>query len=380
METQLQINSLGKWGINDCSKPIIISGPCSAETEEQVIQTAKELKSGGIHIYRAGIWKPRTRPNSFEGVGSVGLEWLKRVKTETGMSISTEVANVKHVYESLKAGIDILWIGARTTANPFAIQEIADALKGVKIPVLIKNPVNPDVELWIGALERFYKAGITNIGAIHRGFSSFEKSIYRNIPQWQIPIELKSRIPNIPLFCDPSHIAGNRHLLRNISQKALDLNFDGLMIESHTEPDKAWSDAKQQITPENLKILLNDLIIRHEVPDGISLETLDDLRYKIDQCDDEILNALENRMKLVQSIGWYKKENKMTILQPGRWDKIFKKSIDKGLQKNLKSDFVSKIFKTIHQESINEQTEIMNIKAKAKDEAKNEDEVEIKAK
>jgi len=366
METQLQIKSLGEWGIKDCSKPIVISGPCSAETEEQVLQTAKELKSAGINIYRAGIWKPRTRPNSFEGVGSVGLEWLKQVKAETGMLISTEVANVKHVYESLKAGIDMIWIGARTTANPFAIQEIADALKGIKIPVLIKNPVNPDVELWIGALERFNKAGITNIGAIHRGFTSFEKSIYRNIPQWQIPIELKSRIPNIPLFCDPSHIAGNRHLLRDISQKALDLNFDGLMIESHIEPDKAWSDAKQQITPENLKILLKKLIIRHEVPHGISLETLDDLRYKIDQCDDEILKALENRMKLVQSIGWYKKENKMTILQPGRWDKIFKKNIDKGLQKNLKPDFVIKIFKTIHQESINEQTVIMNVNTEAK--------------
>jgi len=365
METQLQIKSLGEWGIKDCSKPIVISGPCSAETEEQVLQTAKELKSAGINIYRAGIWKPRTRPNSFEGVGSVGLEWLKQVKAETGMLISTEVANVKHVYESLKAGIDMIWIGARTTANPFAIQEIADAVKGIKIPVLVKNPVNPDVELWIGAIERLYNAGITNIGAIHRGFSGFEKSIYRNIPQWQIPIELKTRIPQIPLICDPSHIAGKRALLKEISQKAMDLNFDGLMIESHINPDSAWSDAKQQITPKALEKLLDSLIIRQEVPPGISYETLDDLRFRIDQCDDEILDMIEKRMNLVHSIGLYKKENNMTILQSGRWEQILKRNINKGLQKNLKTDFVTKIFKTIHQESINEQTKIMNYKSEA---------------
>ena len=365
METQLQIKSLGEWGIKDCSKPIVISGPCSAETEEQVLQTAKELKSAGINIYRAGIWKPRTRPNSFEGVGSVGLEWLKQVKAETGMLISTEVANVKHVYESLKAGIDMIWIGARTTANPFAIQEIADAVKGIKIPVLVKNPVNPDVELWIGAIERLYNAGITNIGAIHRGFSGFEKSIYRNIPQWQIPIELKTRIPQIPLICDPSHIAGKRALLKEISQKAMDLNFDGLMIESHINPDSAWSDAKQQITPKALEKLLDSLIIRQEVPPGISYETLDDLRFRIDQCDDEILDMIEKRMNLVHSIGLYKKENNMTILQSGRWEQILKRNINKGLQKTLKTDFVTKIFKTIHQESINEQTKIMNYKSEA---------------
>ncbi|MFP4023535.1 MAG: chorismate mutase [Thiohalospira sp.] len=370
MESTIKIKKINEWDIRNHEKPIIISGPCSAETEEQVMQTARKLRDNGVTIFRAGIWKPRTRPNSFEGVGSAGLEWLKKVKTETGMLVSTEVANVKHVYESLKTGIDILWIGARTTANPFAIQEIADALKGLNIPILIKNPVNPDVELWLGAIERFFNAGITNIGAIHRGFSSFEKSIYRNIPQWQIPIELKTRIPDIPLICDPSHIAGKRSLLKEISQKAMDLNFDGLMIESHIEPYKAWSDAKQQITPEVLKNLLNDLIYKQEAPKGISYETLDDLRFRIDQCDDEILKILEKRMKLVHSIGLYKKDNNMTILQPNRWDKILKRNVDKGLQRKLKPDFVTKIFKTIHQESINEQTKIMNYKVEIKAKAK----------
>ena len=360
MESTIRIKKVKEWAISSTEKPIIISGPCSAETEQQVIQTAKQLKANGIEIFRAGIWKPRTRPNSFEGVGSIGLEWLKQVKAETGMLISTEVANVKHVYESIKAGIDMLWIGARTTANPFAIQEIADAIKGIKIPVLIKNPVNPDVELWIGAIERFYNAGITNIGAIHRGFSGFEKSIYRNTPQWEIPIELKTRIPEIPLICDPSHIAGKRKLLQEISQKAMDLNFDGLMIESHTEPEKAWSDAKQQITPMELKNLLDNLIIRQEIPKGISFETLDDLRFRIDLCDDEMIKILEKRMKLVHSIGLYKKENNMTILQPGRWDKILKRSVEKGSKQNLNRHLITQIFKTIHQESINEQTKILD--------------------
>jgi len=362
MESTIRIKKVKEWAISSTEKPIIISGPCSAETEQQVIQTAKQLKANGIEIFRAGIWKPRTRPNSFEGVGSIGLEWLKQVKAETGMLISTEVANVKHVYESIKAGIDMLWIGARTTANPFAIQEIADAIKGIKIPVLIKNPVNPDVELWIGAIERFYNAGITNIGAIHRGFSGFEKSIYRNTPQWEIPIELKTRIPEIPLICDPSHITGKRELLQEISQKAMDLNFDGLMIESHTEPEKAWSDAKQQVTPIELKRLLDNLIIRQEIPKGISFETLDDLRFRIDLCDDEMIKILEKRMKLVHSIGLYKKENNMTILQPGRWDKILKRSVEKGAKQNLNHHLIKQIFKTIHQESINEQTKILEQK------------------
>ena len=360
METITKIKNITNWGIELNSKPFVIAGPCSAETEEQGRESAIAIKNMGLNIFRAGIWKPRTRPNTFEGVGSKGLDWLKIVKKETGMLIATEVANFKHVYDSLKAGVDILWIGARTTSNPFAVQEIADVLKGLDIPVLIKNPVNPDVDLWIGAIERFQNAGLTNIGAIHRGFSGFEKSIYRNTPQWQIPIELKTRIPGIPLICDPSHIAGNRELIHSLSQKALDLNFDGLMIETHPNPDNAWSDAKQQITPGSLKDLLNKLIIREEKPKGISLETIEDLRFKIDECDDELLNILERRMQLVDNIGLYKKENNMTILQPGRWDQVLGKSIEKGLQKNLNEEFISDIFRIIHQESINKQTEIMN--------------------
>ena len=360
MESKLKIKKIKDWEIGNSSKPLIIAGPCSAETEEQIMESAKKLSKLGISIFRAGIWKPRTRPNSFEGIGSIGLSWLKSVKQETGMLVSTEVANVKHVYEALKSGVDILWIGARTVANPFAMQEIADTLKGLDIPVLVKNPVNPDLELWIGAIERLYDAGLTKIGAIHRGFSSYEKSIYRNIPQWQIPIELKIRIPNIPLICDPSHIGGNRELLHSLSQKALDLNFDGLMIESHPNPDQAWSDANQQITSEELKNLIEKLIIREEIPKGVSLEAIEDLRYKIDKCDDELINILEKRMHLINAIGLYKKDNKMTILQPGRWDQVLEKSINKGLQKYLNKNFVSDIFKTIHQESINKQTLIMN--------------------
>ena len=360
MATKLQIKNINDWGIGNYKKPFIIAGPCSAETEEQVMESAVRLKKQGQNIFRAGIWKPRTRPNSFEGVGSIGLDWLKSVKQETGMLISTEVANIKHVYEALKSGIDILWIGARTTANPFAVQEIADALKGVDIPILVKNPVNPDVELWIGAIERLHKAGLTKIGAIHRGFSSYEKSIYRNIPQWQIPIELKTRIPEIPLICDPSHIGGNRELLQHLSQKAIDLNFDGLMIETHPNPDKAWSDAQQQITPKELKILLDKLIIRVVKPDGISLNTIEDLRYKIDNCDNDLIKVLKDRMELVNSIGLYKKENNMTILQPNRWDEVLTVCIEKGNLNDLDPEFIAKLFKTIHQESINKQMKMMN--------------------
>ena len=360
METKVELDKTISWDSALNSKPIIIAGPCSAETEEQVINTAIAIKKIGINVFRAGIWKPRTRPNSFEGVRHIGLEWLKSVQHETNMLVSTEVANIKHVYDALKAGIDILWIGARTTANPFAVQEIADVLKGTDIPVFIKNPVNPDIELWIGAIERLQNVGLKNIGAIHRGFSSFEKSIYRNIPQWQIPIEFKRRMPGIPLICDPSHISGNRELIPSLSQKAIDLNFDGLMIESHPDPIKAWSDSKQQITPASLEILLDNLVLREELPEGISLETIEDLRFKIDKCDDDLINILQKRMDLVESIGQYKKQNKMTILQPGRWDKVLGKSIEKGLKKNLNKEFITNIFKTIHQESINKQTIIMN--------------------
>lgn len=356
----MKIQPIKEWNIKQDEKPAIISGPCSAETEEQVIETAKDLSNRGVNIYRAGIWKPRTRPNSFEGVGSTGLAWLKTVRQETGMLTSTEVANVKHVYETLKAGVDIIWIGARSSANPFAMQEIAESLKGVDIPVFVKNPVNPDIELWIGAIERLHQAGIKKIGAIHRGFSSHQHSIFRNIPQWQIPIELKRRIPSIPMICDPSHIGGKRDLLQSISQKAMDLDFDGLMIESHRNPDEAWSDAQQQITPEQLTTLLDKLIMRQANPKGVSLDTLEDLRYKIDKCDMEIMELFEKWMAQSNAIGKYKKENNMTILQAGRWDEILQKSIKSGEKHHLSAQFISTVFKAIHQESINKQNAILN--------------------
>lgn len=354
------MRNIQDWGIDCGEKPFIISGPCSAETEEQLLTTARDLNKMGVRIFRAGIWKPRTRPNSFEGVGSSGLQWMKSVKQETGMLTSTEVANVKHVYEALKAGIDILWIGARTTANPFAVQEIAETLRGVDIPVLVKNPVNPDVDLWMGALERLEQAGITQTGAIHRGFSSYEHSIYRNAPQWQIPIELKRRIPGLTMICDPSHIGGKRELLQSIAQKAMDLDFDGLMVEAHPNPDAAWSDARQQITPQALQTMMESLVVRQAQPEGVSLNTLEDLRFKIDQFDAELLAILEKRMQTACEIGQYKKQNNMTILQAGRWEAILTKSIQYGKKHQLSTDFINTIFKAIHQESINKQTAILN--------------------
>lgn len=355
----MNIKKLNEWGIlNEDS--LLISGPCSAETEEQVLAAAHELKAKGIKVFRAGIWKPRTRPNSFEGIGSEGLDWLKLVKKETGMLVSTEIANVKHVYEALKAGIDILWIGARTSVNPFAVQEIADALKGVDIPVLVKNPINPDLELWIGALERINQAGIARIGAIHRGFSSYEHTKYRNTPQWQIPIELKRRFPELPIICDPSHIGGTRELIAPISQKALDLNFDGLMIESHCNPEKAWSDAKQQITPQALEKLLHNLVKREEKPENISLTDLEDLRFQIDQYDQDLLETLGKRMKAASAIGTYKKENNMLILQANRWDEIVNSRVENGANLELSEKMVKAIFEAIHQESINKQELILN--------------------
>ncbi|MDF1570067.1 MAG: bifunctional 3-deoxy-7-phosphoheptulonate synthase/chorismate mutase type II [Bacteroidales bacterium] len=344
----------------DKKRPLIMAGPCSAESEEQVLNTARMIAAMDIPVFRAGIWKPRTRPNAFEGVGSVGLPWLQTVKQETGMLVSTEVANVKHVYEALKYGIDIIWIGARTSANPFAVQEIADSLKGVKIPVFVKNPVNPDIDLWIGAIERINQAGIEQIAAIHRGFSSYEKSIYRNAPHWQVPIELRRRIPDLPIITDPSHICGSRDLLYDISQKAMDLNFDGLIIETHEHPDKAWSDAKQQVTPEGLKNVLDRLILRKPDLDETMMLTLAVLRDQIDKLDDKLINLIEERMKVVESIGNYKKENNITILQNKRWDDMLKSRLILGERKGLSEDFISKLFRAIHQESINKQTRIMN--------------------
>ena len=360
MKKELDIWPLSSWGLSTIDKPLVISGPCSAETEEQVLQTARELHLQGIGIFRAGIWKPRTRPGSFEGVGDIGLEWLQKVKKETKMLVATEIATPKHIERALDFGIDIFWVGARTTANPFAIQEIADCLQGVDIPVLIKNPINPDVELWIGAIERINKAGINRIGAIHRGFSSYEHSIYRNHPQWQLAIELQRRLPQLPLINDPSHIGGKRDLIQSIAQKAMDLNFDGLMIESHINPDKAWSDAKQQITPKQLSAILDNIVIRDVSPEGVTLETLEEFRYKIDKIDDDFMDLLQKRMEISEEIGKYKKQNNMTILQAGRWAYLLEKNRKKGQKRDLNPEFIFKLYKAIHQESINKQNKIMN--------------------
>jgi len=361
MGTELNTTPAKDWkGYN--GRPFLIAGPCSAETEEQVMETAKQLSEiKEVSIFRAGIWKPRTRPNSFEGVGTEGLKWLRDVKRETGLMVCTEVANEKHVYEALKYGIDMLWIGARTSVNPFTVQEISDALNGVDIMVLVKNPVSPDLELWIGAIERIAKAGITRLGAVHRGFSTFEKTIYRNQPNWQLPIELRRRIPDIPIICDPSHISGAREYLYEISQKAMDLNFDGLMLESHINPEKALSDAAQQLTPNDLKELLSRLILRSPVAsDPKLLDILGELRQQIDVFDDHLLDILEKRMKIAETIGQYKKENNITILQTTRWDEIIKKVLVKGQTKGLSPEMIDIIFKAIHQESINHQMKIMN--------------------
>jgi chorismate mutase len=360
MEVNLDIEPIESWGVTG-QHPLIISGPCSAETEEQMLTTARALKSHGVQIFRAGIWKPRTRPNTFEGVGSVGLKWMRMIKEETGMLTATEVANVKHVYEALKAGIDIIWIGARTSANPFSVQEIADALNGVDIPVLIKNPVNPDVDLWIGAIERIYQAGITKIGAIHRGFSSFEKSPYRNVPQWQIPIELRRRMRNLPIICDPSHIAGRADLVFEVSQKAMDLSQVGLIIESHPNPKVALSDGKQQLTPDEVGDLMKRIKIRKPTSeDGNVKATLEELRHKIDGFDSELLDLFEKRMEVVKQIGQHKKENDIRILQTNRWDAIIEAAVKTGATKGLSEEFITRIFKAVHQESINIQENILN--------------------
>ena len=339
------------------NRPMVIAGPCSAETEEQVMTTAKQLADRGVKIFRAGVWKPRTKPGGFEGVGVDALPWLKAVKKETGMYVATEVATAKHVYECLKAGIDIVWIGARTTANPFAMQEIADALKGVDIPVLVKNPVNPDLELWIGAMERINNAGLKRIAAIHRGFSSFDKKLYRNLPQWHIPIELRRRLPELPIFCDPSHIGGKRELIASLSQQAMDLGFDGLIVESHCNPDAAWSDAAQQITPDVLDYILNLLVIRK---DTHTTESLNELRKQIDECDNDLIQLLAKRMRVCREIGTYKKEHGVNILQTGRYNEILDKRGAQGVLCGMDQDFIKKVFEAIHEESVRQQMEIIN--------------------
>jgi 3-deoxy-7-phosphoheptulonate synthase len=343
-------------------RPFLISGPCSAETEEQVLETARQLaKTGQVSLFRAGIWKPRTRPNSFEGIGVPALKWLRSVKEETGLPVGCEVANEKHVYEALKYGVDMMWIGARTSVNPFTVQEIADALNGVDVIVMIKNPINPDIDLWIGAIERIARAGIKRIGAIHRGFSSYEKTSYRNQPNWQLPIELRRKMPDLPIICDPSHIAGAREYLHEISQKALDLNFDGLMLESHIQPEKALSDSAQQLTPDELTELLSRLILRNpSTSDPRLLDILGELRQQIDVFDDHLIDLIERRMEVAEKIGQYKKDNNITILQSARWDEIVKRVMVKGLAKGLSKEMTDTIFKAIHQESINHQMKIMN--------------------
>lgn len=361
MKKALQLESITKW-LPTASKPIIISGPCSAETEDQMIATAKQLAATGkVHALRAGIWKPRTRPGQYEGAGEEGLKWLVQAKKETGLPVTTEVANAAHVDACLKAGVDILWVGARTTVNPFSVQEIADALKGVDIPVMVKNPINPDLELWIGALERLNKAGLTKLAAIHRGFSSFEKGPFRNAPMWDLGIELKTRIPELDILCDPSHIAGNRELISFISQKALDLDMVGLMIESHIDPDAAWSDAKQQVTPAVLARIIDSLVVRSVTSDNKTFkDTLSILREQIDQLDDEIMSKMAARMKISEKIGQYKKENGVTILQVARWEEIIQTRITLGKAMGLNPEFTNDLLKLIHQESIQIQTKVMN--------------------
>ncbi|MCI7337039.1 MAG: bifunctional 3-deoxy-7-phosphoheptulonate synthase/chorismate mutase type II [Bacteroidales bacterium] len=338
-------------------RPIVIAGPCSAETEEQTLTTARQLAQNGIKIFRAGIWKPRTKPGGFEGIGVEGLQWLRRVKNETGMYVATEVATAKHVYEALKYGIDVLWIGARTTANPFAVQEIADALRGVDIPILIKNPVNPDIELWMGAIERIYNAGLHQLAAIHRGFSSYDKKVYRNQPQWHIPIELHRRLPDLPLFCDPSHIGGKRELIAPLSQQAMDLQFDGLIIESHCAPDNAWSDKAQQLSPEVLDVILRKLVLREMKQ---TTEDLVDLRREIDSIDNELLELLAKRMRISSEIGTYKKEHGIAVLQTGRYNEILEKRIASGERLGMSREFMRTFLEAIHEESVRVQVELMN--------------------
>ncbi len=353
---EMQFQSILLPGI-DAKRPLVISGPCSAESEEQVLQTAHELAKTGVKIFRAGIWKPRTKPGGFEGVGVIGLPWLKKVKEQTGMYTAVEVATERHVFEALKHGVDILWIGARTTANPFAMQEIADALKGVDIPVLVKNPVNPDLELWIGAIERLYNAGLTRIGAIHRGFSTYDKKIYRNQPAWHIAIELRRRLPNLPIVCDPSHIGGKRELISPLCQQAMDLGFDGLIVETHCNPDCAWSDKSQQITPETLGLILDTLVIRDTTQ---STESLSTLRHQIDQMDDQLLELLAKRMRISGEIAQYKKEHNMPVLQTGRYDEILTKRVNQGVEMNMSDEFLKTVFEAIHEESVRHQIELIN--------------------
>lgn len=347
--------------IKDSKRPFLVAGPCSAETEEQVVSTARSLaQMGDVHLLRAGIWKPRTRPNSFEGLGEGALEWLVNAGKETGIPTTTEVANAKHVELALKAGIDVLWIGARTTVNPFTVQEIADALRGVDTSVMIKNPVNPDLSLWLGAFERFENVGVTDLAGIHRGFSVYEHPKYRNVPSWEIPIALKEHRPDTPVICDPSHIAGKRDLLFEVSQKAMDLNFEGLMIETHPNPDGAWSDPAQQVTPEGLKYIIRNLILRTQEVSKDVAEQIDEIRAKVGDLDDRLFDLLKKRMQYSDIVGQLKRENNITILQQEHWNSIINRRLEKSEDYCLTRKFVRQIMDAIHQESIRHQTAVMN--------------------
>ncbi|MAZ50568.1 MAG: 3-deoxy-7-phosphoheptulonate synthase [Flavobacteriaceae bacterium] len=353
---------LKKWLENlKLNHPLVIAGPCSAETEDQVLKIAHQLNNSDVSIFRAGIWKPRTRPGMFEGVGAIGLKWLKKVKDQTGLLTATEVANANHVKLAVEHNIDVLWIGARSTVSPFIIQEIADALKNTKKIVLVKNPVNPDLSLWLGGIERLHSSNIKNLGVIHRGFSTYEKTKYRNNPEWQLPIELQNRFPDLPLICDPSHICGRRDTLQSVSQTALDLNFDGLMIETHIDPDGAWSDAAQQIKPEILIKMMSDLKMRKITTDEIDFKnSLNTLRTQIDVIDQGLLDTLGKRMKVAIEIGNLKKKKNVAVLQTKRWNEILGKMILDGEEKGLSEEFILRMFKAIHQESINHQNKIIN--------------------
>ena len=344
-------------------EPFVIAGPCSAESEEQVLETGRQLaKIPHVKVFRAGIWKPRTRPNKFEGVGKEGLIWLQKLRKETGLKVAVEIANTKHVEESLDAGIDMLWIGARTTVSPFAVQEISEALRGVDIPIIVKNPINPDLQLWIGALERMRDVGIEKLIAVHRGFHTFENSVYRYDPLWEIPIELKRLYPEIPVFCDPSHISGNRSMIQAIAQRAVDMDMRGLMIEVHHHPEDALTDSSQQIDPDTLKNLLDQLVVRKQCCDDQINIQLEELRSEIDKLDRKLLDALSKRMHIVQLIGDLKKEYGITSLQIHRWNSILSDRSIIGNKLGLKKEFLYKLLRTIHQEALQLQNEIMNRK------------------
>lgn len=363
MQNHLDILAAEEWLFNT-QKPFFIFGPCSAESLDQTLETARGISEHFPNaLFRAGIWKPRTRPNNFEGAGVQGLDWLQEVKNQTGLRVSTEVADANHVEACLKAGVDMLWVGARTTVNPFSVQAIADALKGVDIPVFVKNPIVPDIQLWMGALERINQAGIRKLAAIHRGFHFHNSEPYRNLPRWEMPLEMMGEYPNLPMICDVSHISGNPQLIPSVAQKALDLNMQGLMVETHRNPGEALSDAKQQITPDHLRSLIDGLVLRNPTADNPEFRNImEALREKIDEIDKDVLQRFSDRMQLVREIGVYKRANNVTIFQPERWDAIIRKSLEEAQKLKLSPSFVKGLFMQIHDESIRQQTEVMNTK------------------